>query len=188
MIGSTRAIRTLILVRHGLTDWNIEGRYQGRLDIPLNPAGRAQAEALKAQLKNIRFDSVYSSPLRRALETAEIIEPVRPIIRDERLAEIHHGNWQGKTQDEIARRWPREWQIWNTDPDKFTPPGGETAAQVRSRVNAFIEEMQGNSVLCISHGVVIQTFLSAVSGTSIPANYVPSNGSLHTLAIDCADE
>jgi broad specificity phosphatase PhoE len=188
MISSTGAIRTLILVRHGLTDWNVEGRYQGRLDIPLNAAGRAQAEGLKAQLDNIAFDIVYSSPLRRAYETAEIIAGSNPIVCDDRLAEIHHGIWQGKTQDEIAMRWPRDWQTWNSDPDQFTPPGGESAAQVELRVKAFIGDMQSQTALCVSHGVVIQKFLSTVLAKPSSAEHVPSNGSLHILSLIDADE
>lgn len=188
MISSTRASRTLILVRHGLTDWNLERRYQGRLDIPLNAAGRAQAETLKAQLENIPFEIVYSSPLRRAYETAEIISWGKPIVPDQRLAEIDHGTWQGKTQDEIAEQWPHEWKAWNTDPDKFTPPGGETAAQVQLRVKEFIGEVQGKAVLCVSHGVVIQTFLSTLLGAPKAADHVPSNGSLHILSLEELDE
>jgi broad specificity phosphatase PhoE len=154
----------------------------------LNAAGHAQAEALKTQLENIPFEIVYSSPLRRAYETAEIISRGKLIVRDQRLAEIDHGTWQGKTQDEIAKRWPHDWNAWNTDPDKFTPPGGETAAQVQLRVKEFIGEMQGKAVLCVSHGVVIQTFLSTLLGTPIPAGYVLSNGSLHILSLDEPDE
>jgi alpha-ribazole phosphatase len=180
--------RTLILVRHGLTDWNLERRYQGRLDIPLNAAGRAQAEALKAQLEDVPFEIVYSSPLRRAYETAEIISGGRPLVCDERLAEIDHGTWQGRTQDEIAERWPCEWQRWNTDPDQFTPPGGETAAQVQSRVKAFMSDIREKAALCVSHGVVIQTFLSTVLGTVTPTDHVPSNGSFQILTLDPVDE
>jgi phosphoserine phosphatase len=188
MIRSTRTSRTLILVRHGLTDWNVEGRYQGRLDIPLNAAGREQAEGLKAHLAHIPFDIVYSSPLRRAYETAEIIAGGKPIVCDDRLAEIHHGTWQGKTQDEIATRWPNEWQTWNSDPDQFTPPGGESAAQVELRVKAFIGDITGQAVLCVSHGVVIQKFLSTMLGKPRPAEHVPSNGSLHFISLNGADE
>ena len=188
MINSTRVGRSLILVRHGLTDWNLEKRYQGRLDIPLNAAGRAQAAGLKAQLETLAFEIVYSSPLGRAYETAQIIAGGRPIVCDERLAEIDHGTWQGRTQDEIAAQWPREWQRWNSDPDQFTPPGGETAAQVQSRVKAFLSDIRGEAVLCVSHGVVIQTFLSTVLGTVKPMDHVPSNGSLHILNLDPVDE
>jgi alpha-ribazole phosphatase len=188
MISSTRALRTLILVRHGLTDWNVERRYQGRLDIPLNATGRQQARTLRVRLKNTPFDSVYSSPLRRAFETAQIIAPDKPIRRDARLAEIDHGDWQGKTQQEIEAEWPHQWDAWNSDPDSFTPPGGETIADVQLRIKEFLAEMEGQAILCVSHGVVIQAFLSTVLCTSDPARCVPSNGSLHFLPLRNDDE
>ena len=188
MTVSTRTSRTLILVRHGLTDWNIEGRYQGRLDIPLNAAGRRQAEALKPRLANTPFESVYSSPLQRAFETAQIIAHGKPIRRDARLAEIDHGDWQGKTQREIATQWPHQWRAWKSGFDRFTPPGGESIADVQSRVREFLAELKGEAILCVSHGVVIQAFFATMSPSSRQAGTVPSNGSLHILSLDHGDE
>jgi probable phosphoglycerate mutase len=172
----------LVVVRHGQTDWNAEERYQGQLDIPLNAAGRRQAEALKAQLSGIRFDAAYSSPLRRAFETAQIIANDVPLIPDARLTEIHHGHWQGKTKAEIEKQWPDEWNRWNQEPTRFTPPGGERAERVRSRVEDFLSAIKGTAVLCVSHGVVIQTLLSILDGTEHNA-HVPANGSIHTFVL-----
>jgi len=188
MTVSPRKSRTLILVRHGLTDWNVEGRYQGRLDIPLNAAGRKQAEALRTQLEKTPFGSVYSSPLQRAFETAQIIARGKPIRRDERLAEIDHGDWQGKTHQEIAAQWPHQWCAWKSYPDRFTPPGGESIAEVQSRVREFLAEIEDQAILCVSHGVVIQAFFATMSPSSKQAGSVPSNGSLHVLSLDHADE
>jgi len=188
MTGSIRKSRTLILVRHGLTDWNTEGRYQGRLDIPLNAAGRKQAEALKHRLENTPFESVYSSPLQRAFETAQIIARGKPIRRDARLAEIDHGDWQGKTHQEIATQWPHQWRAWKSDPDRFIPPGGESIANVQSRVREFLAEIKNEAILCVSHGVVIQAFFATMSPSLMHAGRVPSNGSLHILSLDHADE
>ena len=95
----------LVVVRHGQTDWNVEERYQGQLDLPLNAVGRTQAEALKRRLAGTQFDTAYSSPLRRAFETAQIIAGELPLIADTRLSEIHHGDWQGKTKADIEERW-----------------------------------------------------------------------------------
>src|SRR5262245_42645494 len=156
------AERTLVLVRHGQTDWNREERFQGQLDIPLNAAGRAQAETLKQQLGGSRFDVAYSSPLRRAYETAEIIAGGLRVFADARLTEIHHGSWQGRTKQDIADLWPEDWVQWNKLPLQFTPPGGEPAPSVRSRVEDFLQHIQGEHILCVSHGVIIQTFLSVL--------------------------
>jgi alpha-ribazole phosphatase len=184
MIVTPRTSRTLILVRHGLTDWNIEGRYQGRLDIPLNAEGRKQAEALRTRLENTPFERVYSSPLQRAFETAQIIARGEPIRSDTRLAEIDHGDWQGKTHEEIATEWPHQWHAWKSDPDGFTPPGGESIADVQLRVREFLTEIEGEAILCVSHGVVIQAFLARMLRSTEPAGAVPSNGSLHILSLD----
>jgi broad specificity phosphatase PhoE len=173
----------LVAVRHGQTDWNVEGRFQGHLDIPLNNAGFDQARALRSRLAVIRFDAVYSSPLQRALSTAQIIASDLPVSIDSRLIEIHHGCWQGKTKGDIVRRWPREWERWNSDRNSFTPPQGETADSLRSRIGNFLDTMQGTNILCVSHGVVIQTLLSVIIGGRYTdhKSYEPANGSVHTV-------
>ncbi len=175
--------RMLVAVRHGQTDWNMEQRFQGHLDIPLNAAGYSQAETLKSHLAAIRFDAAYSSPLRRALETAQIIASDLPVSVDTRLIEIHHGCWQGRTKQDIAESWPHEWEQWNTEPRRFTPSGGESADCVRARVEDFLDAMQGTNILCVSHGVVIQTLLSVLVGGRYTGHnaYEPANGSIHTV-------
>src|SRR5215467_7881222 len=174
---------TLVAVRHGQTDWNAEQRFQGHLDIPLNSVGYRQAQTLKSRLAGIRFDAAYSSPLRRAWATAEIIADDLPVSIDERLIEIHHGSWQGRTKQDIAGQWPLEWERWNTEAQRFTPPGGEAADSVRVRVEDFLSRMQGRAVLCVSHGVVIQTLLSVLVGGRYTNHntYEPPNGSIHTV-------
>jgi len=174
------AERTLVVVRHGQTDWNREERFQGQMDIPLNAAGRAQAKTLKQQLGRIRFDAAYSSPLRRAYETAEIIAGGLRVFTDTRLTEIHHGSWQGRKKQDIADLWPEDWLQWNKLPLQFTPPGGEPSSSVRSRVEDFLQHIQGDHILCVSHGVIIQTFMSVLIGMSHD-EYVPANGSIHTF-------
>ena len=174
------ADRTLVLVRHGQTNWNEEGRFQGRLDVPMNAFGRRQSFAVKSQLAGIPFDHAYSSPLYRASETARVITREVPILKDPRLSEIHHGCWQGRTQREISRRRPDQWAQWREQP-WFTPEGGEPAAAVRSRVEEFLRSMRGRTILCVSHGVIIQNFLSILFGGSRSQDEVPANASIHTL-------
>src|SRR3712207_2534231 len=107
---------TLVFVRHGETDWNRVGRWQGHADIPLSTAGREQAAALAARFlrEGRRFDHVYASDLGRAFETAQIIAstlklPVHPLIE---LREMHIGAWSGLTSEEIRTRYPREWSLY----------------------------------------------------------------------------
>jgi len=178
--------RTIVLVRHGETDWNREERFQGQLDIPLNDSGRSQAEMLRQKLAEFDFDAVYSSPLQRALETARIIARDVPVQCDPRLTEIHHGSWQGKTKRDIAERWPEQWNRWNSEPQRFTPPGGESAADVCARVEDFLRTLPATTILCVSHGVVVQTFLSLLIGGPYldHSSYVPANGSIHVLKLN----
>lgn len=173
----------LVAVRHGQTDWNVEERFQGHLDIPLNGAGYRQAEDLRSRLAGIRFDIAYSSPLRRALTTAQIIASGVSVSIDPRLIEIHHGAWQGKTKRHIAERWPQEWERWTAEPQRFTPPDGETVDCVRTRIRDFLRTMHGTNILCVSHGVVIQMLLSVLIGGRYADHkaYEPANGSIHTV-------
>jgi broad specificity phosphatase PhoE len=175
--------KMLVAVRHGQTDWNVEERFQGHLDIPLNSVGYRQAEHLKSCLAGISFDAAYSSPLRRALATAQIIVSKVPVSVDARLIEIHHGSWQGKTKRDIAERWPQEWERWNSEAQRFTPPDGEAADRVRTRIQDFLNAMRGTNILCVSHGVVIQTLLSVLIGGRYVDHkaYQPPNGSIHTV-------
>jgi probable phosphoglycerate mutase len=116
----------LLLVRHGESTWNVEGRYQGRLDPPLSPRGREQAQALAARLyrqqlarvdKN-RLTGIVSSPLLRVRDTAQICAEAigLPVDIDDRLTEISHGEWEGKLREEIANRWPEMIAAWRADP------------------------------------------------------------------------
>jgi len=119
------------------------------------------------------FDAVYSSPLQRAYETANIICGNAPIARDFRLREIHHGAWQGKTKHEIA-----------LDPGSHSNGDAESIEQVRARVADFLRTVDGKRILCVTHGVVIQTLRSILLNIPHPKPYdaVPANGSVHAFA------
>jgi broad specificity phosphatase PhoE len=140
-------VTTILLARHGETDWNRDGRWQGWADPPLNETGRAQARALAAQLRSTPFDAVYSSDLRRAQETAEIVAaPHRvPVIADPGLREIDIGSWSGLTRSELEERFP--------DGER---PDGETREQHVARVLAAVERIAraniGRRILVVSHG------------------------------------
>jgi broad specificity phosphatase PhoE len=138
---------TLLLVRHGETDWNREGRWQGWADPPLNDTGRAQARALAEQLRGVPFDAAYSSDLRRAHETAVIVaEPHGvPVVADARLREIDVGSWSGLTRSELEQRFPHGER-----------PDGETREQHAERVLSAVEDLArrnaGRRVLVVTHG------------------------------------
>jgi broad specificity phosphatase PhoE len=143
---------TILLARHGETDWNREGRFQGWADPPLNATGREQARALARQLAGVPFDAVYSSDLRRAHETALIVaEPHRvPVVADAELREIDVGSWSGLTRPEIQARFPGA-----------EHHDGESRDEHLARVLAAVERIAcahpGERILIVSHGGSLRT-------------------------------
>ncbi len=160
----------LYLVRHAQTDWNVEGRYQGQVDLPLNAAGRAQAAKLSQELSALAFTAAYSSDLTRARETAEILAAPRGlrVQLDPRLREISLGVWEGQLATEIVSRYPAEWAERQRDPLNARAPGGETVAEVARRTaeaaTAIAQAHPAGLVLVVSHGVALATLLCQARG------------------------
>lgn len=126
----------LLLVRHGETDWNREGRFQGQIDIPLNSRGRAQAEAASGFLSPVAIQRAYTSSLARPRQTAEAIltaHPGVPLTSTKGLVEIGHGLWEGRLEAEIAEGWPELLAAWKRAPETVQMPDGETIHAVWSR-------------------------------------------------------
>lgn len=156
------------MVRHGETDWNRERRFQGHADTELNEAGRAQAAALAHTLGGEGLTAVYTSPLRRASETAAIVAArlgldVRPL---EALREIHVGDWEGLTFGEVRDRYPEsasaDWRSgW---------PGGETydelAARVLPALVGLADEHPNERILAVTHAGPVRAALAAAMGLS----------------------
>lgn len=143
IVGDAGAVTRLILIRHGETEWNVIGRYQGQADPPLNSRGLAQARALADELQNVGLEVLYTSPLRRAQQTAQILAERLglPLHTEPRLVEIHQGDWQERLRSEIEALYPDLFQRWETEPWEVTPPGGESLVQVQARVYAAVEEI-----------------------------------------------
>jgi probable phosphoglycerate mutase len=140
-------VTTLLLARHGETDWNRELRIQGSSDIELNELGREQAQALADELADVDLDAIYASDLSRARATAEVVAATKelPVRLDPRLRERAFGSWEGLTREDIEERFL---------PDDR--PDGESDEDVRTRVLAAIDEIAaahpGQQVLVVSHG------------------------------------
>jgi alpha-ribazole phosphatase len=151
----------LLLIRHGQTNWNLEQRFQGQSDIPLNKTGRKQAHALAERFSTEQFDAVYSSDLQRATETANIITQMSGCKPDLRLREVNFGDWEGLTYDEIKAKHPETLAAWEADIFKNAPPHGETLEGLAVRVQSMLDELrekhEDQKVLVVAHGGVLQT-------------------------------
>lgn len=179
---------TLWLIRHGETDWNREGRWQGRRDVPLNATGLAQAEAMAEKLatSGVTFHALYASPLRRALQTAQpAARRLGLEIRvDERLREIHQGAFEGLTHAEIAERYAAELDAIRRAPATASAPGGETVTQVAARLRAAADDLarwhDGQTVLVFGHGLALATLYCQAHGIPLEQAHlhIPSNGEI----------
>jgi probable phosphoglycerate mutase len=162
---------TIILVRHGQTEWNRVERFRGRADVPLNQAGLDQAAAtgrrIAAGWKPVAF---YSSPLSRAVRTAEAAacQFDLPVTVFEGLADIDYGQWQGLTPDDARQEWPQAVTAWYESPHTALIPGGESLDQLRSRAMAAVAELAGRhpgqTIVLVGHTVINRVILLGVLG------------------------
>ncbi len=162
-------MRQLTLIRHGLTDWNKTGQFQGHTNIPLSEEGKAQAKVLANYLEKASnsVDKVYSSPLIRALETAEIVFPEASIVQDDRLKEIHFGLFEGSTQSQNEAH--ESWDWWYQDPFKRKAPQGESYEDLRLRVISWLEDLPKlERIVAVAHSGTIQMLLSHILGIEHP--------------------
>ncbi len=133
----------LILVRHGQTDWNVEGRYQGQADPPLNDTGLRQARQTALELQTLGLEALYTSDLRRARQTAQAVADATglPVQLEPRLRELNLGAWQGVLYTEIKARYPALIRRWEEAPLETTPPDGESILALRHRVLDAVAEI-----------------------------------------------
>ena len=163
----------LILIRHGQTQWNREGRWQGQADPPLNAFGRRQARRVALDLRGARLDHLYSSDLRRAVETAHIIgaDLGLAVIPDPRLREINLGRWQGMLSVDIKAQYPDEFQLWHTSPLTTRPPDGEDVHTLAARVLEAISEIAlrhpDQQIGVVAHELPIAVVLAHVRGVAL---------------------
>jgi len=163
-------VTTILLARHGETDWNRQGRFQGHADPPLNATGRAQAAELAAELKAVGLAAVYSSPLRRALETAQAVAAehgLDPVAVDA-LREVDVGSWQGLTRVEIETQFPEQFARW-LDYDQGWEDGESYEEMGRRAVAALLElalAHESERVLAVTHGGPIRAAFAFADGSS----------------------
>jgi phosphoserine phosphatase len=154
-----------ILVRHGETTWNKEGRYQGQIDTPLSERGLEQGRKVAEALRDIPIDLCYASPLSRSYTTAKLCMEWHGcgVTTDERLLEINHGLWEGKLADEIAGDYGDLLTEWRTTVENVIMPEGESIVQVRDRAMAAFRDYalkhQGKTILVVAHDAVNKAVL-----------------------------
>ena len=155
-----------LLLRHGQTPMSVQKRYAGRSDIPLTQIGVQQAAAAAKRLASAGLDVIVTSPLQRAVRTAEEVAGVTgaPLVTDEGFRETDFGAWEGLTFAEVRQRWSAELTAWLADPE-VPPPGGESLAEVSTRVTAALQHVladyQDQRVLIVSHVSPIKTLVAA---------------------------
>jgi broad specificity phosphatase PhoE len=163
----------ILLVRHGETAWNREGRYQGRTDVPLSPEGEEQVQALALRLAELPIAIAVASPLSRARRTAEAILEGRAIalVLDPDLVEISHGAWEGKLVSDLEAVNKEMLGTWRSTPDRHVPagPGAETLGEVEARAwpalaRAIARLEPDETALVAAHDAVNRTIICRVLG------------------------
>lgn len=159
----------LVLARHGETLWNVDKVFRGRADVDLDEVGIKQAELMGKYLTSWELEAIYCSPLRRALDTANIVARYQKVAVwiAEGLIDFDYGQWQSLPEQVVKRLYPDLLNEWHSDPHKVRMPGGESLEDVRRRavevVNDILSRHQG-SVLFVSHRVVIKVFICYLLG------------------------
>lgn len=188
-------VGTLVLVRHGQSQWNLENRFTGWIDVPLSEAGEEEARKAGELLKGYRFDRAFTSALVRAQETLRIIldvigTPDVPIERDQALNERHYGDLQGLNKAETAAKFGEEQvHLWRRSFD-VNPPNGESLKDTRDRVLPYYREKiepllkDGKRVLVVAHGNSLRALvmvLDAISETAVAELNIPTGAPMRYL-------
>jgi len=156
-------VALLVLIRHGESQWNLENRFTGWIDVPLTEKGRAEARRAGERVRHIHFDKVYTSVLQRATETLDIVLDILgqrglPVFYDAALNERHYGDLQGLNKAETAEKFGKaQVHLWRRSYD-VAPPGGESLKDTAARTLPYFEQhilpdvRDGKSVLVVAHG------------------------------------
>jgi len=179
----------VLAIRHGETAWNVDGRIQGQLDVPLNDMGRWQVHRLALAVSDENISAIYSSDLLRAYETAQAVSRGcdRPIDTDPGLRERGFGIFEGLSYDEINLRWPELAERWRKRDPEFAPEGGESLRQFAARGVATVSRLAalhpGETIAVVSHGGVMDCLYRAASRIALdaPRSWQLGNASINRL-------
>ena len=185
-----------LLVRHGETDWNRAGKFQGQIDVPLNDNGRNQASLAAEFLKTIQIDFAFTSPMSRPKETAQIILKDRTGLtlgEDADLREIGHGLWEGKFEAEIKAEYPGELERWQTQPESVQMPEGENLQDVWTRATAAWQRIiaqvgnQPQTGIVVAHDATNKVLLCNLLGLGLADIWKIKQGNGAVTVIDYPD-
>ncbi|MFC2003355.1 histidine phosphatase family protein [Chloroflexota bacterium] len=159
----------ILLARHGETEWNVKEVFRGRIDVELDETGIKQAELLAKYLRNAKIDAIYSSTLKRALKTAEIIASYHQltVVITPSLIDFDYGEWQGLSHQEIKDKYKGLYTEWAKNPHRVKMPGGENLNEVRERAMGVVRDViakYSGTVVLVSHRVVNKVLICALLG------------------------
>jgi broad specificity phosphatase PhoE len=166
----------ILAIRHGETSWNKEKIFRGRADMSLSETGRQQACFLSQRLSDQPIQSIYTSPLKRAVETALAIQQGQsgstPIIQEDHLIDFNYGSWEKKSHLKVQQEFPDLYQQWLNAPQTVQIPQGENLSSIRRRIESFLDrlttqhgQVEGTVIIAlVSHRVIIKILLCAVLG------------------------
>lgn len=188
-------VTRFVLIRHGETNYNRDGRWQGaRSDVPLNAAGRDQALQVVERLRGWPLVAIYTSPLRRARETATPLAielGLDPVVIEE-LREMDHGEWEGKTRSEILAGWEAEHDAFEADPTGVRRPGGESYGDLAERVWPVLDRLtelhRGQQIALVTHAGPIRLMLSRTLGRPLTEREEFGTENATVFVFDRADE
>jgi len=171
-MSKTSPTTRIFLVRHGETQWNKEGIFRGRSDVPLSPRGEGQAKAVGLYFSEIHLDAIYTSRLKRAQDTAQAIaaaqppHKVSPVHTEEGLTDIHRGEWEGLTHEQAKEKYPDLYKGWFENPAVVSFPGGDNLKNVQRKAwHAFeriSQHAEGLTIVLVSHHVVLRVLLCSL--------------------------
>ncbi len=167
--GKVEQMTEIIIARHGQTEWNVGEVFRGRIDIGLDETGVKQAGLLAGYLSGMEIEAIYSSPLKRASETAEAIAHHHNLKVEiaAALIDFNFGKWQGLQHEEVKEKYEEIYAEWNTNPHRITMPDGESLDDVRKRVLGVVDEVTARhqgTVLLVAHRVVNKVLICALLG------------------------
>ena len=180
----------IYLVRHGTTEWNKGEIFRGQVDCRLNETGRAEARALALSFQDVPIDGICSSPLARAMETAQPIARIKglSVTPHPAFIDLHFGEWQGLPLASVQEKYSTLYRIWREKPEEIAFPGGESLAAVTARawegLQRLVQENRGRTVMIVTHRVITKILICALLGLNNSHFWRIQQG---TTAVNCFD-